>query len=388
MATNDEYNIPIWDGTAGLISGSTPFGIYDDDVQFQLDGPKVANYSAQHLGFPLVDVELQSGSFYAAFEEAISKYSELINLGSAKDNLIYLQGASTGSDLTQRNISQNLSKLIEVATEYGSEVGSGGNIEWYTGSISITRGQQDYNLYDMFFSSSVGEDVELKRVFYNAPPASKRIFDPMLESGVGSQNLFSEFGFEGSSASTSYMLLPMYHDLLRMQAVEFNDQIRKSGYAFEIIKDRLRLFPIPVRDFTLQFEYIKKADRSNPLKGQSSQADKIADISNTPYGFIPYSRITSTGRTWIWDYAAASAMTRLGWVRTKYSSIPIPNAEVSLNGDTLLANGEQWKDKLIEQLKKDLDETSRTEMLRKQKEESEYLQDQLAKIPFAKIYIG
>ena len=387
MATT-EYNIPIWDGAPGAASGSTPFGLYDDEAIFQTDALKVADYIAGRLGYPLVDVELQSGSLFAAFEESITKYGQLVNLGSAKDNLIYLQGADTSTDVTQRNISQNLNKLIEVSKEYGSEAGSGGTIEWYTGSIAIATGQQDYDLYNLFTSASVGEDIEIKRVFYNAPPAVKRFFNQSLDTGFGTQNLLDNLGMGEGVASTSYMMMPMYQDLLRMQAIEFNDQIRRSSYSFEIIKNRIRIFPLPVSDFNLYFEYIKISDRANPLKGDQSGADKVADISNTPYTHIPYNKITSTGREWIWEYATACSMERLGWIRTKYSSIPIPNAEITLNGDTLLQAAEQLKEKLIEQLKVDLDETSRTRMLEKQKEEAEYMQEQLNKIPFAKIYIG
>ena len=67
---------PIWNGTGGPISGSTPFGFYDNDTVYQADGPKVANFCARKLGYPIMEVELQSGSFYACFEEAVSVYAE------------------------------------------------------------------------------------------------------------------------------------------------------------------------------------------------------------------------------------------------------------------------------------------------------------------------
>ena len=49
----------IYTGSAQPISGSTPFGLYDTDVRFQTDGPKVANYVATKLGYPVMEVELQ-----------------------------------------------------------------------------------------------------------------------------------------------------------------------------------------------------------------------------------------------------------------------------------------------------------------------------------------
>ena len=67
-------NIAIWNGTSTFTTGSTPFGFYDTDSAFSSEADKVAKWCAQRLGYPLVNVELQSGSFYAAFEEAVTTY--------------------------------------------------------------------------------------------------------------------------------------------------------------------------------------------------------------------------------------------------------------------------------------------------------------------------
>ena len=79
--------IPIWPGSASFASVSasyygtpsvwpppTPFGFYDDDIQFQTDANKVSNFCALHLGYPIENVELQQINFFAAFEEAVTVY--------------------------------------------------------------------------------------------------------------------------------------------------------------------------------------------------------------------------------------------------------------------------------------------------------------------------
>ena len=63
----------IWTGTSSFTAGQTPFGFYDSDTLFQDHADKVANFCATRLGYPLMDVELQSGSFYACFEEYVLK---------------------------------------------------------------------------------------------------------------------------------------------------------------------------------------------------------------------------------------------------------------------------------------------------------------------------
>ena len=67
-------NIPIWPGSSSFFPGDTPFGFYDYDVDFQTDAPKVADWCAQRLGYPIENIELQSIQFFAAFEEAVSTY--------------------------------------------------------------------------------------------------------------------------------------------------------------------------------------------------------------------------------------------------------------------------------------------------------------------------
>jgi hypothetical protein len=80
-------------------------------------------------------------------------------------------------------------------------------------------------------------------------------------------------------------------------------------------------------------------------------------------------------------------MELLGWVRSKYSSIPIPNADITLNGADLLSNAQTMKDRLLEQLKTDLEALSRRNQMEKASEEAQFLNDQMSKIPL-KIYIG
>jgi len=49
----------------------------------------------------------------------------------------------------------------------------------------------------------------------------------------------------------------------------------------------------------------------------------------------------------------------LGAIREKYSTIPIPGSEVSLDGAALRAEAQTEKDNLIEQLRENLNEVSK-----------------------------
>ncbi len=383
-------SIPIYDGSPGAITGSTPFGLYDNDTQFQSEGPKIADWIARRLGYPVADIELQSGSFYAAFEEAITEYSAQVNQFNIRENMMNVMGASTGSSFTGKEIATTFNKIIAISSEYGTEAGTGGNVMWKSGSINVSSSIQRYDLNRLVRDiTEPGEIIEIKQLYYEAPPSIIRYFDPLAGTGMGSQQLLEQFGFGNYSPGVSFLMMPMYADLLRLQAIEFNDQFRRSQFSFELINNQLRIFPIPTNDFKLHFRYIRRSDRANPLRSSTSVSGvgKISDYSNVPYTNIQYRYINDVGKQWIRMYALALTKEMLGWVRSKYSTIPIPGSEITLNGTDLLTQSANDKEKLITILRETLEETGRSKQMEKSKDQSNHLQEQLTKMPL-KIYIG
>ena len=384
-------DIEIWKGLPiGSVSGSTPFGYFDNDIQFQNDAPRVANFCAQRLGFPMMDVELTSGSFFACFEQATSEFGNIINEYNIVDNFINIQGApiSQVQDLSQKVISPNLGRALQISKEYGSEAGVGGRIEYRTGSIQVYIGQQSYNINSLFRDIvHPSESIEIKRIFHDGPPAIVRYFDPFVGTGMGSQQMLQSFGWGSYSPGVSFLMMPMYSDLLRLQAIEFNDQIRRSSYSFELVNNQIRLFPIPTNNFKLFFQYILESDRNSLASISKNGASVISDMSNVPYNKIQYSNINDIGKQWILKYTLALASETLGNVRNKYSSIPIPNSELTLNGADLVQQGKDVQSQLVEQLRGTLDKVSRQAQLEKQQAENVALSDTLNKVPL-KIYVG
>ena len=183
--------------------------------------------------------------------------------------------------------------------------------------------------------------------------------------------------------------MPVFEDLLRMQAIEFNDQIRKSAYSFTLINNKIRIFPIPKDNTKLHFDYILTADRDNALivNGVSGSVDVISDYSNAPYSNMEYQYINDVGKQWIRKYGLALCKELLGNIRSKFGSIPIPNSEVSMDGDTLRSEAATEKEGLITELRETLEQTSRKMMMEADSEESTRLQEKLTKVPLL-IYVG
>ena len=379
----------IWPGSGSAVDGTTPFGLYDSDTTFQTDAPKFATWCAKRLGYPIVDIELQDTQFYACLEESVSEYSAQVNQFNIRDNLLHLKGQATGSNFTHKRVKSTLSENIFISEEYGQEALVGGSLDVKRTAISVNSGSQTYDLNNLVGEASEsGASIEVKRVHYEARPAVTRYFDPYASTGFGTYNMLDGFGFGSYSPAITFVLQPIYADLLRIQAIEFNDQIRKSAYSFEIRNNQLRVFPIPTESGSLWIEYVKTSDRDNPLRTRySGSTDVVSDYSNVKYDFMTYSNINDVGRQWIRKYGLALSKELLGIIRSKYGNIPIPNAEVSLDGDALRAEATAEKEQLIEQLRENLEQTSRKALMEAQRDESESQQETLRKVPYP-VYIG
>ena len=381
-------NIPIWNGSSTFTPGETPFGFYDNDLQFQVDIDKFAVFASRRLGYPIVEIELQDLNFYAAFEEAITTYGNEIYAYQVAENLLTLQGAPTNTAPGNNELVQeNLSNVILLSNQYGTEAGVGGTVSWYTGSITLTPGVQNYDMKSWATSQNIQGGIEIKRIFYENTPAITRYFDPYAGAGAGMMSMMDSMGFGGYSPAMNFMLMPLSYDMQKFQMIEFNDQIRKSQYSFELVNNMLRIFPIPNGGVDkLRFEYILLSDRNQPYVERNGQSI-ITNASNVPYTNPTYTTINSIGRQWVFEYGLAIVKEILGYVRGKYSTVPIPGSEVTLNQGDLISAATTEKQALIERLRAYLDTTSRKVLLENKSLEAEYQNKTIAQVPMT-IFIG
>lgn len=256
-------DIEIYDGHPIFVPnvGMTPFEFYDSDPVFQQDAPKVTRFCANRLGFPLMDVELQSGSFFTAFEEAVTTYGNTIYAWKVKENYLSLEGGSTDIPANSMVLEPSLQRIVEISKNYGTEAEVGGNITLYKGMLDLKAGVQDYDLDLWAKQQGVEGGIEIRRIFYEAPPAVLRYFDPYAGTGTGIQSLMEAFGFGQYSPGINFLLMPVSADILQIQAIEFNDQVRKSGYSFRLVNNKLTIFPLPQLDGKLRIEYYKLSDK-------------------------------------------------------------------------------------------------------------------------------
>mgnify|MGYP001251805137 CR=1 FL=1 len=385
----------IYSDPSSFSSGETPYGTYDTDSTFQTDIVSVTKWVAKRLGHPVLQLEIPSGSIYACFEESINEYSQHINNYNIKNWMWEQYGEKnrisgsigTGS---ANPVTPSVGASIGLSDKYGQAVNLSENYELKKGSITLSGSVQDYDLQDVWADDNEGGNrIEVQRVFNHPPAAVSRFYDPYAGS-FDQRQLLDAFGFGNVSPAISFVLKPISYDLARANAIETSDLIRKSAYSFEIHNNKLRIFPEP-RDKDdgerVWFEYYLKKDIRNTNNSNAEMTGGVSDPSNVPYKFITYSSINAPGRQWIRKYTAAIAKELLGIIRSKYSAMPIPDGEVTLDGEGLKAEGREEKTQLLEELKEFLESVSLTEKLKAEAEEANAQQEVLNKAPLP-IFVG
>lgn len=376
-----------YDGNPRSPIGATPFGFYDADTQFVTDAPKVAEFVARKLGYPIVEVELADKQIYALFEEAVSTYGNQVNQFNAREYMMTLQGGRNDISATQRNvIGTALPQVVRLAADYGTEAQSGGNTTIKKGWISASKGTQEYDLKALWSDVyESGSAIEIRRIYHSMPPAIARYYDPFATTGLGLTNLMAEFGFDGYSPPVTFVMMPAYEDLLRIQAIEINDMIRKSQYSFEISNNVVRFAPVFGEDKIVYFDYMVVDEKKGSMLQSGSNI--ASDLSNVPYTHITYANTNDMSRTWIFRYTLALAKELLGIHRSKFENIPYPDGAIKLDGALLRKEAEVEKGMLIKELRETLEETGRAAQMKKAAANDEATKQMFSSVPLL-IYIG
>ena len=386
-------NPSIYDGTPIAISGSTPFGYYDLDTQFQSDGPKVANYCARKLGYPVMDVELQDLNFYTCFEEAVSIYSEELYQSKIKDNYLGLEGAPTSSQLNNIVVVPSLNSIVTIADNYGAQIGIGGTIEYYSGSLALTASIQVYDMQKWAVDNghiSSSDRLVIQEVSYKGNPAVNQFYDPYIGGSINYQGATENFGWSSYSPGLNFTLFPVYWDIQRIQEIEMSNTVRRSWFSFEVTNNKLTILPKPEsNDMVIWIKYSKKSDFADPTKNSPYGTNKtlVTNPSNVPYGTITYIQINQPGKQWIFEYTLALASELLGLIRGKYTQVPAPGSEVTLNGADLISKGQAQQQALRERLRQDFEDMSRRAQLERKQSENQSISSTLSEVPMM-VYLG
>lgn len=374
----------------------TAFGFYDADAVFQTEANAMVTYVKRRLGDDVLSVELTSKQIWACLEEATLEYSRNIQELKIVSDLVNVIGQSTSSvNMTNTYPQRSLEFLMRSSDAYAMAAGVGGNFDTILGYIPLISGQQDYNLYSsmktidgsqlVIDSLPAGSKGKLRviELFHFEPLAAQSM---LLNASNITNFLATNFNYESYVNSTVFYVLPVFEDVLRRGQLKEAFRVRRSNYSYQIIGNNIRIYPIPMSEYTVGNMYLRVGAPPNILD-PSFEDDSIYGISgpeNVPFSLLPYSTITLPGRQWIRQYTLALAKELLGLIRSKFQTIPIPNADLQLNGQELIAQGREDKDKLTTQLGDFLKQLTTQGMMAQQADIAENMQKTLRYIPFPK----
>lgn len=408
-------------GTVSDVSDALPYGIYASNSDFLSGAADQVAYVYRKLGGDVLDLEIKADNVYANYEEAVLEYSFIINSHQAKNVLSDFLGTSTGSfdhmgELKASELSSSLSGTTmslkyprfefayarRVAEGMGVDAGVGGNIAEYSASIKTVSGQQDYDLQEIIASASVsgvdaagntvpyqglvgGKRVLIKRVYYKTPHAMWRFYG--YYGGLNTVGNLSNYGQYADDST--FEVIPTWQN--KAQSLAFEDSIytRNSHYSYEITDNMLRIYPKPVSSSPSYF-WVSFAVSTDPWEKNDRADDGIDGVNNMntlPFENVPYNAINSIGKQWIRRFSLSLCKETLGHVRSKFGSIPIPGAEVQLNGADLLSQSKEEQEALRTELKELLDELTYSKMMTGDAETVEAVNQIQKKVPL-KIFVG
>lgn len=375
------------------IANPTPFGFFDTDADFIQDADPMVVFVKRKLGDDILTVELTSKQIWACFEESCLEYSSLINQNQLKSQLINFMGISTGSTLEgaeEKLPRETLDFMMRKAEPYAAEAGLGGLYRTATGSIDLIMGQQDYDLnvdlkdfngQPLFDSNDNQPKTKMKilEVFHYDPQSAYRFFD--TTSAINYLN--NQFAFESFTPETVFYVLPIFEDVLRGGQLKLSSKVRRSNYSYRIVGTKLRIFPVPTMNNTNSKLFVQVAYASNTLDPglQDDSMHGVSNMSNAPFGNLKYQRINSIGKQWIRQYTLALSKELLGLIRSKFSTVPIPGSDLTLNGDALVSQGREDKQNLKDKLLEMLTEMTYAKLLENEAIESENLMKVLKSVP-------
>ena len=380
--------------TFAATTNATPFGIFDAEVEFQTQADKMVTFVKRKLGDDILSVELTKKQLFANFEESVLEYGSILNQYQAKSQLVNYLGFPTGSasqphiasGSEEKFIRENLEYMSRFAEPYAMEAGVGGSYNTVSGSITLETGRQDYNMYtelkdgngNVLFDNTKGK-IRVVEVFHFNPQAAYRFFD--TTSAINYLN--NEFSFESFTPETIFYVLPVFEDILRAGQLDLSNRVRRSNYSYEINGTNLRIFPTPTDLQGTKKLWVKMRQYPDPTSPAYTDASifGVSNMSNLPFGNIEYRKINSIGQQWIRQYTLALSREQLGLIRSKFGNIPIPGADVTLNGDNLITQGREDQVNLKTQLREMLDTMTYDKLIEIQSTRAEMMQKQLKFVP-------
>ena len=388
------------------IKDACSVGAYTGSVSFLTGAASQVSYTYKKLGGDILDLEITSGSVFANYEEATLEYSYLVNIHQSKNSLSFALGSGTGSFNHQGQLTEGTDAslkfpnytfdyALKIGDRFSHEAGVGGSIPIYSASFDMVANQQDYDLQAIVSASALAggvpyesidrtKKITIRDVYYRTPYAAWRFYG--YYGGLNVVGNYHDYG-QYTDQST-FQVIPAWHN--KLQAVSYEDHLytRTSHYSYEIIDNKLRIYPIPS---TVSPEKFWFRFSVAPGAFETTSDDSITGVNNMntlPFANIPYESINSIGKQWIRRFALALSKETLGQVRGKFGgNVPIPGDNIQLNASDLLSQAKEEQNALRTELKEILDTMTYDKLAEMDKNMVENQSEIINNVPL-KIFVG
>ena len=139
---------------------------------------------------------------------------------------------------------------------------------------------------------------------------------------VGNSSTYGQFADD-----STFEIIPTWQN--KLQAIMYEDSLytRSSHYSYEIIDNKLRLYPYPgeygfntIDRMWFRF-YVDDQDVFTSNEGYDDGVDGVNNINTLPFDNIPYENINAIGKQWIRKYGLALCKEMLGQIRGKLTIV-------------------------------------------------------------------
>ena len=391
------------------ITNSLAVGFYTDSAFIEGAKSQVA-FTYKRLGGDILDIELTAKNVYNHYEEAVLEYSYIVNLHQARNALGSALGGPTGSFNNKGELTDGADVALKYpkfqfdyafrnADKFSTEAMVGGTEPIYSASFASVTNKQEYDLQTIVqdaaaadntlpYSSSLGDGkrIKIRQVYYVSPRQMWRFY-----GYYGGLNVVGDFHNYGQYADDStFNVIPPWQN--KAQAIAYEDHLytRTSHYSYEIVDNKLKLYPTPqsVSPERFWFRFTVGGNDAFEDSNGDNGVDGVNNMNTMPMENIPFASINSIGQQWIRRFALALSKETLGQVRGKFGgNVPIPGDNVSLNASDLLNQASSEQQALREELNKQLDEMLYSKLAETDKAMVDNMDAIVAKTPL-KIFVG
>ena len=354
------------------------------------------------LGAPIRKIELDWDMMCSLLATSIQDYSQRVQdwlienqwsslLGNEVDNTDIAFALTTRSLDFESRFSYAYSKQVGLQTR--------GPWEMKKDYVTINANQQVYQ---------IPANREINEILWITPNST----DHALYSFAG----FGDYGFGGGFGQVPYAgwgqggglgnggfyVAPAFDVLLRAQDFSLKSKLLRSELTYKVTAGPngtrlLHLMPIPGSRLSFSagglvgsqiglagtkvwYHYYDSTDDRDQCLIDNPDIIKLPN--DVPLSKLKYSDLNEPTRVWVRRYLTALFKEALGRVRGKFSgSLKVPEAELTMDYDSLLSEGKEEQLKLLEQLDLRLERLSNLKQLENKGLEAENLNKSLSYRP-------